>query len=68
MKTIEEQIRELPPDLQEEVLDFIEFLARRRKRKAKAMRQDWAGGLSAYRDRFTSVELQKRGLEWRGDR
>jgi hypothetical protein len=28
---------------------------------------DWAGALSEYRDRFTSLELQKEALEWWGD-
>jgi len=65
MKTIEERIRELPPDLQEEVVDFIEFLAQREKKRKGAMRQDWAGGLADYRDRFTSIQLQKNSLEWR---
>ena len=65
MKTIEERIRELPPDLQEEVVDFIEFLAQREKKRKGIMRQDWAGGLANYRNQYTSIQLQKKSLEWR---
>lgn len=67
MKTIEERIRELPPDLQAEVVDFIEFLAQRASRRKGAMRQDWAGGLASFREQYTSTELQRRSLEWRSE-
>jgi len=68
MNRIEEMIRELPSELQQEVLDFIEFLIEKQARKhGRKLRQDWAGALSDYRDRYTSLELQKRALEWRGD-
>ncbi len=68
MKTIEEMLKELPSELQQEVLDFIEFLNEKRARKyGKKLRQDWAGALKDYRDQYTSLELQKRALQWRGD-
>ena len=31
------------------------------------LKQNWAGALSKYRDKFTSLDLQKKALEWRGD-
>jgi hypothetical protein len=58
MKTIEELIKELPPELQQEVSDFAQFLLDR---------MTWAGGLREFRDQFTSLELQKKALEWWGD-
>lgn len=65
---MEEAIKDLPPDLQKEVLDFVEFLlAKKGKRKGRKLRQDWAGALRAFRDQYTSLELQKKALEWRGD-
>jgi hypothetical protein len=68
MDSIEQLIRELPPDLRQEVKDFAEFLVQRRRQKAgRKLRQDWAGALSDYRDQYTALELQKRALEWRGD-
>jgi hypothetical protein len=68
MGKIEEMVRNLPPDLQKEVEDFIQFLLNKQKRKpAKKLRQDWAGALKDYRDKYTSLELQKKALEWRED-
>jgi hypothetical protein len=68
MRSIEDKIRELPPELRQEVEDFVDFLVERRARKsAGKLRQDWAGALRDYRDQFTSLELQKKALEWRGD-
>ena len=62
------QAAELPADLQREVLDFIEFLAQRRKSKAGyRLRQDWAGAMKEYRNQYTALELQRKTLEWRGD-
>lgn len=68
MKTLEELIKELPPDLQEEVRDFAEFLLNTKVRvKQKKLRLTWAGGLREFRDQFTSLELQKKSLQWWGD-
>jgi hypothetical protein len=68
IKPLEELVKELPPDCKEEVRDFVEFLLERRGRKRGGkLRQDWAGALKDYRDQYTSLELQKKALEWRGD-
>lgn len=68
MKTIEEKIKELPPELQQEVEDFVEFLLKTKvRRKQKKLRMTWAGALREFRDQFTSLELQKKALEWWGD-
>lgn len=68
MKTIQEMIEELPPELKQEVEDFVHFLAqRRRRRPGKRLRQDWAGALRDLRDQYTAVDLQKKALEWRAD-
>ena len=68
MKTLEELVRELPPDMQEEVREFAQFLLEKRvKGQKKFLSQTWAGGLKAFRDQYTSLELQKKALEWRGD-
>jgi hypothetical protein len=65
---IEEMFNKLPHELQQEVLDFVEFLIEKRSRKyGRKLRQDWAGALKQYRDQYTSLELQKKALEWRGD-
>jgi len=31
------------------------------------LKLDWAGGLKEYKDKYTSLELQKKILEWWGD-
>ncbi len=71
MTMLEQVMRELPPDLQRELQDFAEFLLaktaqKKSERKRRRLRLDWAGGLAKYRDQFTSIELQKKSLEWWG--
>ena len=68
MKTAEEIIKELPPDIQQEVLDFAEFLmSKRNPPKQKRLRMSWKGGLKEFRDQYTALELKKKSLEWWGD-
>jgi len=67
-KEIQAKIQELPEDLRRELLDYMEFLlskCRKEKEKAKKFKFDWEGGLLEIREKFTSVELQHRALEWR---
>jgi mRNA-degrading endonuclease RelE of RelBE toxin-antitoxin system len=67
-KPLVEMVKELPPEIEQEVKDFVEFLLERRMRKpGKKLRQDWAGALKDYRTQYTSLELQKKASEWRGD-
>jgi hypothetical protein len=64
-KSLEELVRELPEDLQQEVRSFIEdLLEQRSPAKPVRLRLEWAGALREYRDRFTSVDLQHKVLEW----
>ena len=68
MTSIDEIMRELPPELLQEVADFARFLLEKRKQKyGRKLRQDWAGALREYSTQYTSLELQKKALEWRGD-
>ena len=68
MDGIEELVRKLPPELQQEVVDFVTRLLETRAQKGgRTLRQDWAGALRGYRDQYTAIELQKKALEWRGD-
>jgi hypothetical protein len=51
-----------------EVRDFVEFLLAKRGRRAeRTLQQDWAGALRNYRQQYTSLELQRQALTWRGD-
>ena len=68
MSNLVEKIKALPPELQRQVEDYVQSLLEKRKEKGlRKLRQDWAGGLREFRDQFTSLELQKKALEWRGD-
>ncbi len=66
MNRLEELIKELPPDLQQEVQDFAQFLLdKRAKKKRGTMSFPWAGALKDLRNQYTSVELQHKISEWR---
>ena len=68
MIKIEDVLRELPFELQDEVRDFIQSLVEKKVlRKQARLRMTWAGGLREFRDQFTSLELQKKSLGWWGD-
>ena len=68
MKPLEELIQQLPPDLKQEVEDFAQFLvATKVQRKQENLRLSWAGALRDLRDQYTSLELQKKALDWWGD-
>jgi hypothetical protein len=67
-KPLEEIVRELPPDSQAKVREFVDSLLEESNRRGnKKLRQNWAGALSDYGKQYTSVQLQKKALEWRGD-
>lgn len=65
-KPLSDLVKELPPDAQREVRDFVEFLISENDRKpGKKLRQDWAGALRDYREGYSALGLQKKALEWR---
>jgi len=65
-KELKELIDQLPPGLQQEVQDFVEFLLEKRARKPKRKSQfDWARALRDLRDHYSSVEVQHKIAEWR---
>lgn len=60
---IAERIQLLPPSAQKVVEDLILLLSSQKK-DIPPMTFSWAGGLSDLRDQYTSVQLQKKSLEW----
>jgi len=63
-----ELLDQLTPEQEKKVRDFAEFLLKKKaKAKGRKLKQSWAGGLKEFRDQYTSLELQKKALEWRGD-
>ena len=68
MGAIEDMVKDLPPELRQEVEDFVRFLIEKRKRRGvRKLRMDWAGGLKEFKGKFTALELQKKALTWWGD-
>ena len=62
--TLERKIETLPPELQSEVTDFVDFLIiKNAKKKTKTPKLDWMGGLKEYREQYTSVELQEKAIK-----
>ncbi len=66
-RPLDELVRVLPSDLQSGVRDFVEFLLSRRQPLQRRLRQDWAGSLRELRGQYTSLGLQQKAIEWRGD-
>ncbi len=66
MESIIEKIKKLPPEKKEQAIDFIDYLGSKEnltpKKKPKL---DWFGGLKEFRAKYTSVELEKKSVEWR---
>ena len=68
MANVADMIKELPPELQQEVEDFVQFLVEKRTPRAKGKPKfHWRGALRDLRDKYTSVELQHKIHEWWGD-
>jgi hypothetical protein len=57
--TLEELIKDLSPELKQEVANFIESLQKKQAGKRKRrFAFDWEGALSGLSDQITSVDLQ----------
>ena len=67
-KSLEKKINQLPPEVLPELEEFVGvLLARNAAKQPTKLRQNWAGALRDYRDQYTSLELQEKALQWRGD-
>lgn len=65
--SLQEMLRRLPPQLQTEVRDFVEFLLERKAtRQRHPMKFQWEGALKDMRSQYTSVQLQHQIADWRG--
>ncbi len=65
---IEAKIDKLPDHIIPELNDFIDFLLAKYGSKEiykVKFKFNWEGGLSKLKNKFTSVELQHKSLEWR---
>lgn len=65
--SLQEMLQRLPPELQTEVRDFVEFLLERKStRQHRPMKFQWEGALKDLRRQYTSVQLQHQIADWRG--
>ena len=65
-KPMEELLKELPPESQHAVRDFIEFLLGKLRARPRGKPEfGWAGALEDLRDQYSSVELQHQITNWR---
>ena len=65
---IKSKIEELPDHIIPEINDFIDFLLSKygsKKSDKNKFKFDWEGGLSKLNNKYTSIELQHKSLEWR---
>jgi hypothetical protein len=69
IKTIEKKISKLPPGLIIKLDDYVDYLLSQNHLNIQAnkLKQTWAGGLKDYKNKYSSLELQKLALEWRAD-
>ena len=66
MLALADKIKELSPELQQEVEDFVDFLrAKQSTRTRSEPTFNWAGVLRDEREQHTSVELQHEISSWR---
>jgi hypothetical protein len=55
----------IPPELQQEVWDYARFLIEKKTcPKRKRLRLDWAEELVEFDEQYTSLEFQKKSLDW----
>lgn len=68
-RLLEHKLNTLPDELKQEVFDFIDFLLTKVKNTDKKEYRNfnftWEGGMSEYKDTYTSVDLQHKSMEWR---
>ncbi|MCK9425537.1 MAG: DUF2281 domain-containing protein [Ignavibacteriaceae bacterium] len=64
---IQTKLDELSEELKKEVFDYIDFLILKhyKGRKKGKLKFDGEGGLSDLKEKYTSVELQHKAMEWR---
>ena len=64
---VEVKFNKLPEHLKKEVIDFIEFLAKKHQSRESSgnFGFSWEGALSKLQNDYTAVELQHKAAEWR---
>ena len=68
VKEINKKIKQVPPHLVPEIMDYIDFLINKygtSPKKKKPFKFNWQGGLSEISKKYTSVELQHKAMDFR---
>ncbi len=66
LRIIEQKISSLPPGLMFDLELYLDFLLQKFQSATPGkLNQKWAGALKEYRSKYTSIELQKKSLDWR---
>ena len=68
VKEINKKIKQVPPHLVPEIMDYIDFLINKygkSSKKKKPFKFNWQGGLSEISKKYTSVELQHKAMDFR---
>lgn len=64
MHPIVNEIQNLPPQAQQEVINLIAALVKKQRYNPNhRLKQNWAGGMQAYRNAYTSLSLQKETVD-----
>jgi len=67
MERFHELFQKLPDNLKREVIEYMEFLLEKRVGKRGGyLKFTWRGTLKELKDKYTSVELQHKALDWWG--
>jgi len=65
-KPLDDLVKELSPDLRDEVRDFVEFLLSKEQNTAYGVPAfSWEGALRDLSSQYTSVDLQHLIVRWR---
>lgn len=66
LKELKSKIEHLPPGAIGDLGTYVDFLVQVNKpSNGGKLKQKWAGGLKGLRKTYTSIELQKKAMEWR---
>ena len=68
VKQINKKIKNVPPHLLPEIMDYIDFLINKYGTASKEKRPfnfSWQGGLTEISNIYSSVDLQHKAMDWR---
>ncbi len=67
-KQINKKIKKVPPHLIPEVMDYIDYLINKYSvvpKRKKSFNFLWEGGLSDISEKYNSIDLQHKAMDWR---